>query len=73
MKRSREDLLKFFSEELIDHEIERVKNAQVGESVFFMESWEIDDWVVSILSFADVSYTVKDVGGIKHYIKTQGE
>ena len=70
MVRTREYLIKFFSDEVIDQEIDRVNRAEVGESLFAMESWEIDDWVVSILTLANVSYDKKEMNGMIHYIKT---
>lgn len=70
MVRTREYLIKFFSDEIINQEIDRVTRAEVGESLFAMESWEIDDWVVSILTLADVSYDKKVMNGMIHYIKT---
>ncbi len=69
MVRSREYLNTYFSDEVIDQEIDRVSRTAVGESLFTMESWEIDDWVVSILSFANVSYEKKEIDGMIHYIK----
>ena len=70
MVRTREYLSKFFSDEVIDQEIDRVNRAKVGDSLFSMESWEIDDFVVSILKFAKVNYDKKEIGGMIHYIKT---
>ena len=70
MVRTREYLIKFFSDEVIDQEIDRVNRAEVGESLFAMESWEIDDWVVSILTLDNVSYDKKEMNGMIHYIKT---
>ena len=69
MIRSREYLTKYFSEEMIDQEIERVQRAEIGESMFNMQAWETDDYVVSILAYAGVSYEKKEIDGMVHYIK----
>ena len=71
MVRSREDLTKFFSDETIDREIDRIKLAAIGDTVFSMEDWEIDDFVVSIFDLAQINYVVRTVNGTKLYIKTQ--
>ncbi len=69
MVRTREELTKFFSDEVIDHEIERVKNAKDGEILFFMESWEVEDFVVSVLSYANLTYYMENKDGMRYYIK----
>jgi hypothetical protein len=54
---------------MIDQEIERVQRAEIGESMFNMQAWETDDYVVSILAYAGVSYEKKEIDGMVHYIK----
>ena len=71
MLRSREDLTKFFSDEIIDKEIERVKRAAIGDTVFSCEDWEVDDFIVSVLSYANVNYVKRSTNGTKLYIKAQ--
>ena len=70
MVRTREYLTKFFSDEIIDQEIDRVKRAEVGEFLFSMESWEIDDFVVSVLDLAGVAYKKVEINDMMKYIKT---
>lgn len=69
MLRTREELSRFFSDELIDHEVKRVKEAKVGSTVFSMEVWEADDWVVSILELAEVCYHSFQENGMVIFIK----
>ena len=69
MVRSREDLTKFFSDEVIDHEIDRVKKADDGDVMFFMETWENEDFVLSILNYAEVLYHKLTKNGLRYYIK----
>ena len=69
MVRTREELTKIFSEKVIDHEIERVKQADDGDILFQMDSWENPDFVDSILSYADVKYATEFDDGIVSYIK----
>ena len=69
MVRSREDLTKFFSDEVINHEIDRVKKADDGDVLFFMETWENEDFVLSILSYAEVLYQKLTKNGLRYYIK----
>ncbi len=69
MVRTREELTKIFSDEVIDHEIERVKRANDGDVLFFMESWEVEDFVVSVLSYANLTYYKQNRNGMSYYIK----
>lgn len=69
MVRTREYLTKFFSDESIDQEIDRIKRADVGAPIFSMESWEIDDFIVSILALADVPYIKMERNKIITYYK----
>lgn len=69
MVRSREDLTKFFLDEVINHEIDRVKKADDGDVLFFMETWENEDFVLSILSYAEVLYQKLTKNGLRYYIK----
>lgn len=69
MIRPREELTKFFTDEVINHEIDRVKKADDGDVLFFMETWENEDFVVSILSYAEVLYHKQTKNGLRYYIK----
>ena len=69
MVRTKEYLTKYFSKETIDREIDRVKRAENGKSLFEMQAWETDDYVVSILAYAGVSYEKKEINGMIHFIK----
>lgn len=69
MLRSREELTKFFTDEVINHEIDRVKKADDGDVLFFMETWENEDFVLSILSYAEVLYHKLTKNGLRYYIK----
>ena len=69
MVRSREDLNKFFSDEIIDHAIEDVRDAKDGDILFFMDRWENEDFVVSVLSYSGVDYFVSQDEDTRYYIK----
>lgn len=69
MVRTREDLTKFFSDKTIDYEIERVKKAEEGEILYFMDTWENSDFVDSILSFAEISFSTDEENQTRYYIK----
>ena len=71
MVRTREYLKQFYSDEHIDHEIERVKNAEFGKPVFNMFDKENDELIVSILDLAGVSYKRKKIQGMVFFIKVQ--
>lgn len=69
MVRTREELLRFFSDELIDAEVNRVKAARVGSTVYTIETWENSDFVDSILSYASIKTHVVEVYGLAKFIK----
>jgi len=69
MFRNREDLSRIFSKKLIDDEVKRVKEATDGTVLFSMETWERDDWVVSILGLAEVKYHIIEANGMADYVK----
>lgn len=69
MVRTREELTKFFSDEIIDHEVDRVKDAKEGEMLYFMDTWENSDFVDSILSYAEISFSTEEDNKTRYYIK----
>ena len=73
MVRTREYLRRFYSDETIDDEIEQVKSAKFGECVFYLLEGESDDYIMTVLALAGVSYEQEESDGMIFFYKVQPE